>query len=182
MPDSLIPVAPGLETPLEMLEACHGRLQAQLATLGRLAAWLPENGADRQAVQAAANVMRYFDLAAVNHHLDEEEDLFPVLLQRVDAARRDALAALIDWILADHQRMFAAWAAMRAKLEKISRGERADLSVEEVERFAEQYRTHIAREEGELLPYARELLTGEDVVALTATMTARRRQDLRPGA
>lgn len=180
MSDSLIPVAPGLETPLEMLEACHGRLQAQLATLARLAAWLPEHGADRQAAQAAANVMRYFDLAAVNHHLDEEEDLFPVLLERVDEPRRSALGELIEWILADHQRMFAAWAAMREKLEAISRGEGAALSASEVESFAEHYRRHIAREEGELLPYARELLTEQDLVALTATMTARRRQDLRP--
>jgi hemerythrin-like domain-containing protein len=180
MADSLIPVAPGLETPLEMLEACHGRLQAQLATLARLAAWLPEHGADRQASQAAANVMRYFDLAAVNHHLDEEDDLFPVLLERVEAGRREALAELIDWILADHQRMFAAWATIRAKLEPIARGEVADLSADEVEQFTERYRRHIEREEGELLPYARELLTERDIAALTATMTARRRQDFRP--
>lgn len=175
MIDSLIPSAPGMETPLEMLEACHERLQGQLATLARLAAWLPEHGADAQARQAAANVMRYFDLAAVNHHLDEEEDLFPVLRARVDAARRAALGELIDWILADHQAMFAAWAAMRARLEPISRGEAAQLTETEVAAFAERYRRHIAREEGELLPYARELLTGEDIAALSATMIARRR-------
>lgn len=176
MTDSLIPVSPGLETPLEMLEACHERLQAQLATLARLAAWLPGHGADRQAQQAAANVMRYFDLAAVNHHLDEENDLLPVLRERVDAARRDELGRLIEWILADHQDMFVAWAAMRAKLEPISRGEVADLSAAEVRGFAERYRRHIEREEGELLPFARELLTSQDLTAMSATMTARRRE------
>ena len=108
MVDSLIPVAPGMETPLEMLEACHERLQAQLATLGRLAAWHQEHGSDRQAQQAATNVMRYFDLAAVNHHLDEEEDLLPALKARIDPARGDALQVLIESILADHQEMFAA--------------------------------------------------------------------------
>ena len=180
MADSLIPVAPGLETPLEMLEACHGRLRAQLTTLSRLAAWLPEHGADRQAQQAATNVMRYFDLAAVNHHLDELDDLVPVLHRRVDAAERDALAGLIDWILADHQEMFAAWAAIRAKLETISRGEAAALTVDEVARFAEHYQRHMEREEGELLPYARELLTDEDIAALSETMTSRRRQDVPP--
>lgn len=175
MIESLIPSAPGMETPLEMLEACHERLQGQLATLGRLAAWLPEHGADAQARQAATNVMRYFDLAAVNHHLDEEEDLFPVLRERVDAPRREALGALIDWILADHQVMFAAWAAMRARLEPISRGERVDLSIADVEAFAARYARHIEREEGELLPYARDLLTPADIAALSATMVARRR-------
>lgn len=176
MAESLIPASPGLETPLEMFEACHERLLAQLATLARLAAWLPGHGADRQAQQAAANVMRYFDLAAVNHHLDEENDLFPVLRERVDAARREELDRLIEWILADHLGMFVAWAAMREKLEPISRGEPADLSVAEVEGFAERYRRHIEREEGELLPFARELLTSQDLTAMSATMTTRRRE------
>ncbi len=176
MADSLIPVAPGFETPLDMLEACHGRLQGQLETLARLAAWLPGHGADAQARQAATAVMRYFDLAAVNHHMDEEDDLFPVLLERVDAARRGQLQALIDWILADHQRMFAAWAEMRGRLEAIARGEAAELTAEQVAGFAERYHAHIAREEGELLPYARELLTEQDVAVLGESMTARRRQ------
>lgn len=175
MIDSLIPSAPGMETPLEMLEACHERLQAQLGTLARLAAWLPEHGADAQARQAAANVMRYFDLAAVNHHLDEEEDLFPVLRVRVDDARRGALQDLLDWILADHQAMFAAWAAMRARLDPIARGEIAELPAPEVAAFAERYRRHIEREEGELLPMARQLLTEADIAALSHTMTERRR-------
>lgn len=176
MTDSLIPASPGFETPLEMLEACHERLQAQLATLARLAAWLPEHGPDKQAQQAAANVMRYFDIAAVKHHQDEEDDLFPVLRARADEARRAELGALIDWILADHQRLFAAWARMRARLERIAAGEKADLTPADVEAFADAYRRHIQREEGELLPMARNLLSEQDVAALSGTMTARRRQ------
>lgn len=176
MTDSLIPIAPGFETPLEMLEACHERLQAQLSTLDRLAKWLPEHGADKQAQQAAANVIRYFDAAAVNHHRDEEEDLFPLLLERVDAARQSGLQDLIDWILEDHQRMFSAWAEMRARLEPLTRGEVTGLELGEVERFTEIYEFHIAREEGELLPFAHELLGEADIAALAASMTARRRQ------
>jgi len=176
MAESLIPVSPGMETPLEMLEACHERLQAQLETLTRLAAWLPQHGPDGNAQKAAANVMRYFDLAAVNHHLDEEEDLLPLLRERVGPDQRAALTTLIEWILADHQEMFAAWAAMRARLEPISRGTRAELPAEVVAQFAAHYRRHIAREEQELLPYAHALLGEADIAALTATMTARRRQ------
>lgn len=176
MTDSLIPSSPGFETPIEMLEACHERLQAQLATLARLAAWLPEHGPDKQARQAAVNVMRYFDIAAVKHHQDEEDDLFPVLRARADDARRAELGTLIDWILADHQRLFAGWARMRARLERIAAGERADLSPADVEEFADAYRRHIQREEGELLPIARGLLSEEDIAALSGTMTARRRQ------
>lgn len=176
MTDSLIPIAPGFETPLEMIEACHDRLQAQLETLDRLAKWLPDHGVDRQVQQAATNVIRYFDVAAVNHHLDEEQDLFPLLLERVDAARESGLRDLIDWVLNDHQRMFAEWAAMRARLEPLSRGEESVLDIADARRFADIYRFHIEREEGEVLPYARALLGEADIANLAASMTARRRQ------
>ncbi len=175
MAESLIPVSPGFEEPLEMLEACHERLHAQLETLDRLARWLPEHGPDEQAQRAATNIMRYFDLAAVNHHMDEERDLFPVLLERVGADRRVVLSSLIDWILEDHQRMFAAWDEMRAKLEPISRGENVPLTLEEVQAFSERYVLHIEREEGELFPYARELLQPGDITQLSSSMTCRRR-------
>ena len=53
--------AAGFEVPLEMLAACHGRVEAQCATLRRLVAHLAAHGADEQARDAARAVMRYFD-------------------------------------------------------------------------------------------------------------------------
>jgi ATP phosphoribosyltransferase regulatory subunit HisZ len=41
--------AVGFEVPLEMLAACHGRVEAQCATLRRLVGHLARHGADRQA-------------------------------------------------------------------------------------------------------------------------------------
>ena len=48
MTNSLLPQAPALDEPLEMLEACHERIEAQLQTLERLSAYLPGHGADEQ--------------------------------------------------------------------------------------------------------------------------------------
>ncbi|MGL1834766.1 hemerythrin domain-containing protein [Rhodocyclaceae bacterium SMB388] len=176
MTESLVPVSPGFEAPLEMLETCHERLHAQLGTLDRLARWLPEHGADQLARRAAAAIIRYFDVAAVNHHMDEELDLIPLLRQRVDTDRRFPLESLIEWILEDHQRMFAAWDVMRAKLERVSKGEVVDLTLDEVHAFTERYALHTEREEGELFPYARALLTAEDLARIGQSMTNRRRQ------
>ena len=77
------------EAPLEMLAACHGRVHKQCETLGRLAAHLPTHGSDTAAQQAATAVMRYFDTAARDHHADEEEDLFPALLDAMAAHARE---------------------------------------------------------------------------------------------
>ena len=65
-------VAPGFDRPLDVLEACHGRIAKQCDTLEKMLAHLPAHGADVQAQQAARAVLAYFDTAAVHHHDDEE--------------------------------------------------------------------------------------------------------------
>ena len=57
--------AVGFEVPLEMLAACHGRVQHQCATLQRLLPHLQRHGADRDAQDAARAIMRYFDSGVI---------------------------------------------------------------------------------------------------------------------
>ena len=176
MSDSLLPPsAPGLDEPLEMLHACHERILAQLATLTRLAQWLPQHGADEQARRAAHSVMRYFDLAAVNHHHDEEEDLLPAMLEAVDVAERARLEDMVERILAEHIELAAQWAEMRALLAQIDAGRDAALGEEHVRRFAAVYEAHIRMEENEILPWAERLLGAEAVSRISHSMTDRRR-------
>lgn len=179
MSDSLLPPpAPDFDEPMDMLRACHERLQARLETLLRLAAWLPEHGADQAAQQAAASVMRYFDSAAVNHHLDEEHDLLPALQARATGKFADEVRALREWVEADHRRIGAAWGVLRGFLGRIAAGAAATLPEDAVADFVEAYRRHIEREEGELFPLAEVLLDADDLNTMSATMSARRRQPM----
>ena len=57
--------AVGFEQPFAMLEACHERVQRTLTLLQRLRAHVREHGADVPAQQAARDVLRYFDIAAL---------------------------------------------------------------------------------------------------------------------
>lgn len=100
-PDS--PSAPTFEQPFEMLHACHDRVRRMLALLDRLVAHIPANGVDRQAREAARDVLRYFDEAAPQHHLDEELHVFPRLESGAPAGVRELVARL----RADHEVMKA---------------------------------------------------------------------------
>jgi hemerythrin-like domain-containing protein len=174
--NSLIPpAAPALDEPLEMLHACHERVRAQLGTLTRLAQWLPQHGADEQARRAARSVMRYFDLAAVNHHMDEEQDLLPAMLEVAGAAERSRLQGLVDRVLAEHVELAAKWAGVRARLEGISEGAVAALEEDVVQQFATAYETHILLEEEEILPWAARMLGADAVAQISVNMTDRRR-------
>ena len=176
MTHSLLPHAPALDEPLEMLEACHERIEAQLKTLERLSAYLPDHGADVRARQAASAILRYFELAGPNHHEDEERDLFPVLLDRAGVDDRTVVEALVSDLLADHLKMAAAVGAVYEQLIPIVDGAGDVLDRASVQLMTSLYRQHIEKENRYLLALSRKLLTPQDVDNLSRAMTARRRQ------
>ncbi len=168
--------APTFDHPLEMLEACHGRIRDQCETLRRLAVHLTHNGCDRQAREAAAAVIRYFDTAGELHHRDEECDLLPRMAAAARGDEQTRLALLVQKLHADHDGMRAAWRALKSQLARITQGERVLLDESEVIGFVARYDAHIAFEERSVIPLARALLNAADLAAIGAAMTARRTQ------
>ena len=162
------------EHPLEMLAACHERIEAQCETLRRLAAHLPAHGSDAQAQQAASNVMRYFDGAGRHHHEDEEEDLFPRMIAAARGQNVERVALLVSELQREHHDMEQMWIGIRDTLEKIAHGENAPFAEIEVNRFCTLYHTHIAIEEANMIPLAAMLLGEDDLAQVGRAMAARR--------
>ncbi|MBO1112453.1 hemerythrin domain-containing protein [Bordetella petrii] len=167
-------LAAGPEAPLELLSACHERMGRQCATLRRLAAHVAAHGADAAAQTAAASVLRYFDTAAVHHHRDEEEDLFPALIESMAGSDAFCLHALVDGLTQEHRQLEAAWRRLHGPLQAVGEGRPADLGVEQVEAFCKLYAAHIQREEDELLPMAARLLDDHALADMSRAMRARR--------
>ncbi len=166
--------APDFDQPIAVLKHCHDRIRKQLATLDKLLAHLPEFGADEQARQAAAAVLKYFEKAAHLHHDDEEQDLIPMLravAQGEDAATLQALAPVI---LQDHKDMDALWQDLHEQLTAIAEGQSTVLSASAVQRFSQRYLSHMEREEGTMAPMALRLFSPEQMAQLGKAMQARR--------
>ena len=153
----------GFEAPLEMLAACHGRIEQQCETLRRLIVHLPLHGADAQAREAALAAMRYFDSAARDHHADEEQDLFPALLESMAGSDAICLREMTQALCAEHRTLEQHWHGVRVMLEGVSAGDASAVDAAAIEALVEAYARHIAREEGELLPMAARLL-GDDAL------------------
>lgn len=166
--------AVGFETPLAMLMECHRRIEQQCATLARLVPHVAAHGSDAAAGEAARAVTRYFDVAAPKHHADEEDDLFPALIEAMSGSDAVCLHEMTGALLADHEALEQRWAALRLVLERIARGEMAVLSSEDVEAFAARYAAHIAREERELLPMAERLIDTATMARIGTSMRRRR--------
>jgi hypothetical protein len=164
----------GFEVPLEMLAACHHRVESQCETLQRLVPHVATHGADADARVAAAAVLRYFDTAAVHHHADEEVDLFPALIESVAGSDAVCIQDLVASLQADHRMLEALWQCLRPALLKIAAGEAQPLPASDVMPLVDLYALHMAREEAELLPMATRLLSDEALDSVGRAMRERR--------
>jgi hemerythrin-like domain-containing protein len=158
--------AAGFDEPFAMLHACHQRVERSLLLLERLAAHVVQHGADAQARDAARDVLRYFDIAAPQHHEDEERHVLPAL-------RAQGQGVLADRIATDHVAMSAAWQALRPWLLAVQQGVAA-LAPPDLPRFAAHYREHIALEEGSVLAPVQAALDDAGQRAMGREMAQRR--------
>jgi hemerythrin-like domain-containing protein len=174
---SLPKTLPGFDEPLEMIEACHDRIELQLCTLEGLVPYIEAHGPDEAARKAARAVMRYFDTAGEAHNRDEDEDLFPLI--RAAAARdgRHEIGATLYELEREHENMDRLYSEVRARLDAIAGGQAGQpaLDADLVTRFAWIYRRHMQLESDLLLPYARRVIESSQRAMLGARMAERRR-------
>jgi len=164
----------GFEVPLEMLAACHHRIESQCTTLQRLVAHMATHGSDEEARVAAAAVLRYFDASAVDHHADEEIDLFPALIDSMAGSDATCIRALVVSLQGDHRILESLWQLLRPALLKIAAGEPQPLRSGDVLPLVTLYGEHMAREEAELLPMAARLLSDSALESVGRAMRERR--------
>lgn len=165
--------AAGFDQPFAMLDACHQRILRTLELLRRLRVHVAARGADDQARQAAHDVLRYFDMAAPQHHLDEERHVLPALQASGDAGLRALAARLHD----DHRRMEAAWSQARDVLQALAEGRLAGLDPaqdEVLQAFAALYTGHLEAEERIGFPAAAARLDATALEAMAGDMRQRR--------
>ena len=167
-----------LESPFEMLQACHERVDRMLMLLAKLQRHLGHTGCDDAARRAAGDVLRYFDVAAPLHHQDEELHVFPALMALPDPA----LHTLVQGLLQDHRAMQAAWPAARQVLRKLSDGpprpgRPAPLPAgdcAQLAAFTGLYQAHMQAEENQAYPAAQQAISQASLLAMSADMMQRR--------
>lgn len=169
-----------------MLGACHERVQRSLDLLARLIAHLQQRAAsgqadwvDADARSAAADVARYFNLAAPQHHLDEETHVIP----RLQASGRPEWLAAAAQMLADHAQIEAIWSRLAPRLAALAAPQTASrfttlelttLAAAAAD-FIALHARHVPLEDTLAFPAARQGLNAGELAAMGSEMAARRR-------
>lgn len=158
-----------------MLERSHGRMLEQIAELQTGASAIVRQQADADSIDAVDRALSFLEGPGARHERDEEESLFPRLRRHLE------LLSLLDDLVADHNHHASLVAQLRSLRSGWSRlGPDAGLGAAfamAANELARAYRNHIEREEHDLLPAAKELLSAAEVDELTREMRARRGKD-----
>jgi hemerythrin-like domain-containing protein len=157
-----------------MLHACHERVRRSLELLLKVCRRVEAGRVDESVRRGAADVVRYFDTAAPQHHEDEEQHIFPRLLAESPDAR---VRAAVRRLQEDHLWMEAQWARLRTPLAALAAGHGEGCSDEYsalARRFAALYTRHVRREDRLVLPAAAELLDEASLRAIGREMASRR--------
>ncbi len=169
--------AAGFDQPLELWLACHDRVRRMCTLLQRLLEHLRESGADEQARVTAVSIRRYFDEAAPRHHEDEEVDLFPRLLQRLEGRTESEAVGVrnaIALLQSDHREMGRTWSILREALAAIEGGDAGALDEAVVALFVSRYRSHCEVEDTVIAPALRRTLTSDELGEVGRAMAQRR--------
>jgi hemerythrin-like domain-containing protein len=139
---------------------CHAGILSRLACLEQINALLDPA---RQARQLAAEAVRFFDDEIMNHHEDEERELFPAVCKAAAAGNdREEVIAMAQRLTADHRLLERQWKTLRPGLERIAKGGVEGLDEGSLNGLLNGYRKHAHFEEAHFLPLAERLLSRQD--------------------
>ena len=146
-----------------------------LDLLGRARTHAMTKGCDANLNSAFIDVMRYFDLAAPQHHLDEELHVFPIVLAKGNQSQKEIVRVLIQ----DHETMAHLWQDVRSLLAEVIQTPR-DLPVfshrdnDLMDDFRNAYAKHISNEELSIYPVCIQYMAQHNFASMAEEMKMRR--------
>lgn len=166
--------APETATPLDDFSQAHAGILGRLKTLEALP---PLIQSAAQLRELCSNLLYFFEDVILHHHQEEERELFTAVM--ASAQKGDELARvkrIVDQLTDEHRDVEAKWKRLRPAIQKLARGQDADLDPVVVADLIAQYEAHARFEETEFMPLSQLILGRNEnhLSALAMSMHMRR--------
>jgi hemerythrin-like domain-containing protein len=174
------PVAPALSTSasdeaIASFSRSHAHIVEAMDRLRVLPMQLAQRGLDEGVRNNAAYVHRFFHDAVLEHHDEEERELFPSLRHSASAGDEAGLVeSLIHRLEREHRELEQLWDRIEPGLRRLGRGKLAPIDEAAIEALATRYVAHARFEEAAVLPLAAKMLSAGDRAALALGLAMRR--------
>lgn len=161
------------DEPLHAFSQCHIGILAQLQALSELPALME---AAARARRVAEQTQQLFRNGVLEHHAEEEGDLFPAVLKSAHPGEeRDRVQAMVERLTMEHRTLEALWKRLEPSMAAGARGKPADIDTAVVAELVRAYSAHAQFEEQHFLPLSQEILgrNGDHMAALGLSLHMR---------
>ncbi len=167
--------------PLNEFSGCHEGIIRNFHHLSEFADRV-EQGEDPETLRPLAKrLLRFFEDVVLEHHGEEEEELFTAVRDSLDGEADAELAQQqIDRLVREHRDLEALWSEIEPAIRRIARGKPAALDSQRARLLAERYLAHAAFEEREFLPLAKRILSKNAMSALGLSLHMRHQRKVNP--
>jgi hypothetical protein len=142
--------------PIQGFSQCHVGIIAHLQELARLPALLEPA---RQARRIADETLKFFRTVVMEHHAEEERELFPAVLASAHKGEeRDKVQSIVERLTREHRQIEAAWSTLERTLKTVAKGGDVVLDEPALAALVTDYLGHARYEEGVFLPLSQEIL------------------------
>jgi len=169
-----IPQQPGghEDSPLNEFSQCHTGILAQL---DKLADFAEQVAAAERSRQTAAALLALFSRGVLEHHAEEESELFPAVLRSALPEEVDAVRQQAERLTREHRVIESLWKRIEGPVAAAAKGKHAEIDGDVVRELVCLYRSHAAYEEAEFLPLSARILgrDGNHMAALGLSLHMR---------
>lgn len=154
------PVKVDIDQPISSFQHCHVGIVSRLQPMSEL----PRLAAEAtKARKIAADVVALFQDAVIEHHADEEKELFPAVLRSaLPGAETTRVQEIVDRLVREHRAIERLWRQLEPQVRAVARGADVTLDQSGVELLVSAYLMHANSEEQEFLPLAERILGRND--------------------
>jgi hemerythrin-like domain-containing protein len=144
-----------IDAPLDTFSQCHAGILRQLDAMAELPALM---AAAARARVVAEGTLAVFKHAVLEHHAEEETELFPAVMRSAQPEERDHVNALVDRLTSEHRTLEALWKRIEHPIAAAAKGKAEVIDADVVQELVRAYEMHARFEEKEFLPLAAEIL------------------------
>ncbi|MCW8931927.1 MAG: hemerythrin domain-containing protein [Gammaproteobacteria bacterium] len=163
------------EQPIELLLSCHEKIIHFSSALHELSIALKQKGWTDEIKTSSDQIRRYFNIAAPEHHLDEENHLFPAIIAldpKFKHAESTIILQQLNRMIKEHVESDALWETLDAMLEEQSKD---FLTLESLtQEFKKDMHEHARIENEEIFPYAKKHLSAAKLKDIGLSIAKRR--------
>jgi len=143
------------DSPLNEFSQCHTGI---LSHLDKLADFAEQVAAAERTRQTAAALLALFSRGVLEHHAEEENELFPAVLRSALPDEVDAVREQAERLTREHRVIESLWKRIEGPVAAVAKGKHAKVDGEVVSELVRLYRTHANDEEQEFLPLSAKIL------------------------